>query len=261
MPEYARRKTERVQVFVIPQDAKAGDRLAVGESGRTEVVPSAAYTVFYEPEIAVSVPASLPSVTTTIPRGDWIVTQTTPTPFKIETPTGHWDGDEWEEPSGRRVEKKWVLKYPAYFGPAAVDPDHGCGNEEISKEQILEAVKCIPGASIFVEKFWTAGGTFSTWAEIHSFIVSSSIGYTDVEHSADVPPCPEFWLGESQYWVSGIAMGRASKKVEEAAAKIDWSTLRANLGAVIGALVTVSAGGAVAWPEILQILQKLTGVA
>jgi len=106
---------------------------------------------------------------------------------------------------GSVIDPKWVTKYPHLFGPGAKDPDEGQGE-----------IECTDSIAQVLNKFTGIGGTFSTWSERHCFITAASIGYTDVEHTEDVPPVPEFWIPEGHYWVSGIAMGRAARKVEQA---------------------------------------------
>jgi len=119
--------------------------------------------------------------------------------------TGHWDGDFWVSASGYRVARRWVDKYQSLFGPLAQDPDEGHGDAE-----------CDDLVARLMAKFTGAGGTFSTWKERHAFIIFAGIGYLDVKSSDDVPPCPEFFLTEQQYVTSGLVMGRAAAKIEEA---------------------------------------------
>jgi hypothetical protein len=102
------------------------------------------------------------------------------------------------------VDQKWIDKYPHLYGPTAKDPDEGSDGE------VDDFV------SRLMNKYTGAGGTFSTWPERHAFITASSIGYLDVATSSDVPPVPVFWVKEAHYWLSGLVMGRASRKIEEA---------------------------------------------
>jgi hypothetical protein len=119
---------------------------------------------------------------------------------------GQFEGDFWVEPSGYRVARKWVDKYPALYGPNAQDPDGGNGSEELD-----DAIAKI------LAKFTGYGGTFSTWTERHAFIIFAGIGYNDVTSSADVPPIPFWCLKEMAYCYTALSMGRGAKKVEEAA--------------------------------------------
>jgi hypothetical protein len=119
------------------------------------------------------------------------------------------------------TDPKWIAKYPHLYGPGAKDPDAGQGDAE-----------CDDFAARMINKFTGAGGTFSTWSERHCFITAASIGYTDVEHTEDVPPCPTFWLEEGHYWVSGIAMGRAARKIEEATPTLKTYLTAAGVGGI-----------------------------
>lgn len=104
------------------------------------------------------------------------------------------------------VDQKWIVKYPHLYGPGAKDPDEGQGDAEVDDF-----------VSKLMAKYTGYGGTFSTWSERHAFITAANIGYIDVACSSDVPPVPDFWIGEGHYWLTGITMGRAARKVEEAA--------------------------------------------
>lgn len=106
--------------------------------------------------------------------------------------------ETWVEPSGYTVEMRFVRKYPSLYGPAALDPDGGGGDAE-----------CDDLISKLTAKFTGYGGTFSTWTERHAFIIAAGIGYNDVTSSADVPPVPFWCIGELQYWLTGVTMGRA----------------------------------------------------
>jgi len=118
------------------------------------------------------------------------------------------------------MEQKWIDKYPFLYGPGAKDPDEGSGNVELTDV-----------VARLMEKFTGYGGTFSTWAERHAFIYGANIGYLYVNSSEDVPPVPAFWTNEAHYWLTGITMGRAAKKIEDAAPSIK------------AYLVTFAAGG------------------
>lgn len=122
---------------------------------------------------------------------------------------GHWEGDFWVEASGYKVHRRFVEKYPGLYGPNKQDPDQGQGDTE-----------CDDLLSKLSAKFTGAGGTLSTWMERHCFFTAGPIGYFDVRSSTDVPPCPDFWLKEQQYWIDGIIIGRGAAKVEEAAPSI-----------------------------------------
>lgn len=126
---------------------------------------------------------------------------------------GKWDGDFWVTAKGTRYAKRWVEKYPSLFGPTAEDPDGGKGEEE-----------CNDVIAKLLAKFTGYGGTFSTWTERHAFIIFAGIGYNDVTSSADVPPIPEFFLSEMAYCYTGLSMGRAAKKLEEAAPSLKTYT-------------------------------------
>ena len=107
------------------------------------------------------------------------------------------------------MDQKWIDKYPYLYGPNAKDPDGDIGD-----------IECADLAAKLMEKFTGYGGTFSTWSERHAFIYAVNIGYLYVNSSEDVPPCPIFWETEAHYWLTGITMGRAAKKIEEAAPSI-----------------------------------------
>jgi hypothetical protein len=144
-----------------------------------------------------------------------------------------------------RVARKWTEKYPSLFGPAAVDPDNGHGEAEL--DDVI---------SRLLNKFTGAGGTFSTWTERHAFIIFASIGYNDVESSADVPPIPRFFLGETQYCYSGLAFGRAAKKLEDSDS-IKGLLSNKKVAAVLVAAFT--AGGAML-PTIISTVLKAVGL-
>jgi hypothetical protein len=156
----------------------------------------------------------------------------------------------WIEPDGYQVEMRFVRKYPALFGPLAIDPDHGQGD-----------VECDDAISKIMNKLTGIGGTYSTWAERHCSIEAASIGYNDVETSADVPPCPKFWLSENQYWVGHLAIGREAKKQE--LLKTASSTFTGLLqNKRVAALITAAlASGSVIIPPLAQQLLKLAGIA
>jgi hypothetical protein len=165
------------------------------------------------------------------------------------------DGVEyWVEPDGYSVEIKFVRKYPALFGPIAADPDHGEGD-----------IECDDTISRIMNKLTGIGGTYSTWKERHCSIVAAGIGYNDVETSADVPPCPKFWLSENQYWVGHLAIGREAKKQDilnvansTFAGLLQNKKVLASLGA---AAVSGAAVLPAVIPPILQAILKLIGIA
>ena len=109
------------------------------------------------------------------------------------------------------VDQKWIDKYPHLYGVKATDPDAGYGSNEC--EDIVAKI---------VIKYLGAGGILSTWSERHCFETAVSIGYIDVASSNDIPPVPEFWIKEGHYWLTGLVMGRAARKIEEAAPT--WKT-------------------------------------
>lgn len=117
---------------------------------------------------------------------------------------GKFVGDQWVQDDGYVVDKKWVAKYPALFGPLRQDPDGGFG--EIESDDIIAKLSA---------KFTGYGGTFSTWTERHAFITFAGIGFNDVSSSADVPPIPDYFIGEMAYCYAGLTMGRAAKKIDE----------------------------------------------
>ena len=168
-------------------------------------------------------------------------------------PTSHWDGDIWVEyfldTDGKikeyRVARKWTEKYPSLFGPCAEDPDEGNGEVELDDP-----------ISRVLNKFTGAGGTFSTWTERHAFIIFASIGYNDVESSADCPPVPRFFLTETQYCFSGLAFGRAAKKLENSDT---FSALLSNKK-VIAAITAAAAAGGIVLPTLFQTVLRALGL-
>jgi hypothetical protein len=168
-------------------------------------------------------------------------------------PASHWEGDTWVEyfldTDGKikeyRVARKWCEKYPSLFGPCAEDPDEGNGEAELDDP-----------ISRLLNKFTGAGGTFSTWTERHAFIIFASIGYNDVESSADVPPVPHFFLTETQYCFSGLAFGRAAKKLEDSDS---FKGLLGNKKVVAVVAAAFTAGGAML-PSIVQAALKFAGI-
>ena len=134
------------------------------------------------------------------------------------------------------VDQKWIEKYPCLFGPGAKDPDEGQGE-----------IECTDLIGNLMAKFTGYGGTFSTWSERHAFIYAAEIGYLHIRSTEDVPPVPEFWSTEAHYWMSGIIMGRAAAKMEEAGGKIPW-------GPVIIAIVGSLTAGTVYGQQIVSIL-------
>jgi hypothetical protein len=174
----------------------------------------------------------------------------TTTAATTSIPASHWDGDTWVEQfvdsDGKvkeyRVARKWTEKYPSLFGPCAEDPDEGNGEAELDDP-----------ISRLLNKFTGAGGTFSTWTERHAFIIFASIGYNDVESSADVPPVPRFFLTETQYCFSGLAFGRAAKKLENSDS---FKALLGNKKVVAVLAAAFTAGGAML-PSFVQAALKL----
>ena len=157
------------------------------------------------------------------------------------------DGEEyWCEPDGYQVKMKFVRKYPALFGPLAVNPDGDQGDVEIS-----DAFQKI------IEKLMGYGATYSTWAERHCSVTALAIGHDDVKTSDDVPPCPKFWIKENQYWVTHIALGR---EIEKAKITDTLAGLLANKK-VLAIIAAALAGGTFAGPEILTVIKSLFGIA
>ena len=118
---------------------------------------------------------------------------------------GKFVGEQWVQEDGYVVDKKWVAKYPSLFGPMRQDPDLGYG--QVEADDVLAKISA---------KFTGFGGTFSTWTERHAFLIFAGIGFNDVTTSADVPPIPDFFVGEMAYCYSGLTMGRAAKKLDDA---------------------------------------------
>jgi hypothetical protein len=135
---------------------------------------------------------------------------------------GKFVGDKWVQDNGYEVERKWVAKYPELYGPLRKDPDEGLGQQET--DDIISRISA---------KFTGFGGTFSTWTERHAFLIFAGIGYNDVTNSTEVPPIPDFFIGESAYCYSGLTMGRSAKKFEEAGGFKKIATL-IGAGALLG---------------------------
>lgn len=157
----------------------------------------------------------------------------------------------WVEPDGYQVQMKFVRRYPGLFGPLAVDPDHGTGEIECD-DLIARAMSKLTGY----------GGTYSTWSERHCSIVAASIA-EDIQSSDDVPPCPKFWLEETQYWVGHIAIFREIHKNKDAAAKIE--TLRSFTGIfqdkqILARVLAISGGALATGYALLPQILKLFGI-
>jgi hypothetical protein len=156
----------------------------------------------------------------------------------------------WIEPDGYTVEMKFVRKYPALFGPLAVDPDKGQGD-----------VECDDPLSKITAKLTGYGGTYSTWAERHCSLSALAIGINDVESSADVPPCPKFWLHENQYWVDHIAIGRLTKKTNVAeAASTTFTGILSNPRVLATIAAALTAGG-VFLPTAAKTILAMVGIS
>lgn len=153
----------------------------------------------------------------------------------------------WIEPDGYSVEMKFVRKFPALFGPLAVDPDHGQGD-----------VECDDAAAKILNKLTGFGGTYSTWAERHCSLTAIAIA-RDIKTSADVPPCPKFWLAENQYWVTHIAIGRLDDKNETLHTFAGLLQDPAILTRISAIATAAAAAGAVALPPLIQYISKLLG--
>lgn len=178
---------------------------------------------------AISVSSTPPADYTTVPATGY-------GGGSVANPTGHWEGDTWVD-GDYHVERKWVDKYPALFGPLACDPDEGQGD-----------IECDDAIAKLLAKFTGFGGTFSTWTERHAFIIFSNIGYNDVTTSADVPPIPKFFLKEMAYCYTGLSMGRGAKKVEEAAP---------DLKTIIG----IFAAGGISLTAVWKFIFPMIGIA
>jgi hypothetical protein len=162
------------------------------------------------------------------------------------------DGVEyWVEPDGYQVEMKFVRRYPGLFGPLAIDPDHGNGE-----------IECDDAIARIMAKLTGYGGTYSTWSERHCSIVALSIAH-DISSSADVPPCPKFWLEETQYWVGHIAIGREVDKNKDAQSAI--ATLQTFSGllqnkAILARVLAISGTALAAGYALLPQILKLIGI-
>lgn len=150
------------------------------------VIAQEAYTIVKE----LTAPSTLP------PQTDYKPSTLSP---------GKFVGDMWVQEDGYQVSKVWVNKYPALFGPLRKDPDGGFG--ELETDDIISRISA---------KFTGFGGTFSTWTERHAFITFAGIGFNDVTTNGDVPPIPDFFVGEMAYCYTGLSMGRAAKKLDDA---------------------------------------------
>lgn len=166
--------------------------------------------------------------------------------------TGHWEGDFWVD-GDYRVARKWCDLYPQYYGPCAIDPDHGQGDIELD-DTLAKALAKIDGY----------GGMGSTSGERHCFQAAILLAYNFIESSADIPPVPKFWIPEGHYWLSGITTGRLLKKKKgsddftiELAAQlatcVPWKKVAA---AVIAAL----AAGGIVLPEAIKTILAVLGV-
>jgi len=164
-----------------------------------------------------------------MPETPLVMSSTAPQILSATATPPHWEGDYWVDGT-YQVLRKWVDKYPDLYGPAAQDPDEGNGEGELDDY-----------ISRILNKYTGAGGTFSTWSERHTFITAVSIGYLDVAASTDIPPVPKFWLTEGHYWLTGLVMGRAAKKVEQAAP--GWKTY-----------LTMFAAGGISVTGILKLI-------
>lgn len=129
------------------------------------------------------------------------------TAAKVPLSPGKWEGDFWVQEDGYRVHRKWVEKYPHLYGPARQDPDEGQGNFELD-DTLTKALEKINGL----------GSVYSTWSERHCSETAFYLSYNFIESSADVPPVPDFWIGEAHYWFMHITAGRLLKKEKDAEA-------------------------------------------
>ncbi len=156
-------------------------------------------------------------------------------PAAPATGAGHWEGDYWVESDGRKIARKWVDNFPEFYGPEAVDPDHGTGEAEaddiVSRWSArIMGVTYQPGYN----------GQFSNYNERHSFIGGINIGVTLSEIEA--VPTPSFWVDDAHYFKSGIAVGYA----------IRWAKKYAVAGFAAG-----GAAGTLFGPELIQLAGKL----
>ncbi len=196
MAEYRLKASPMVQAMQL-QAPLAGTNSVAGDwvvtDGKiTQIVPDAKFREIYEsaPVITVSSP---PVGTIPHPPAATMPPVTPPSlpPLPVNEPS-------------------WVQLLPQYYGPNAKDPDEGLGD-----------IECDDMIATVLNKFTGIGGTFSTWHERHAFIAGASIGYNYITKTEPVP-VPKFWEEESHYFLTGLTMGRAAKKLEDAAPKLKY---------------------------------------
>lgn len=169
------------------------------------------------------------------------------------------DGEEyWVEPDGYAVKRKFVLLYPGWYGPLAQDPDHGEGNVECN-DALSGVLAKLQGYAKWNESVKDYNGMYSTWSERHCSEGALAIA-EDIKSSADVPPCPKFWLQETHYWVTHIAIGRTIDKKVLAEAMSSTVTGLLQNKKVLALLGTAAAAGAAVLPTLLQAALTLIGV-
>lgn len=175
---------------------------------------------------------------------------------------GHWEGEYWVD-GDYRVHRKWCDHYPQYYGPCAIDPDHGQGDIELD-DALAKALAKIDGY----------GGVGSTSGERHCFQAAFLLAHNFVESSADIPPVPKFWLDEAHYWMSGITAGRLLKKQKTAEQKQEvaetaletlttwggliWSN-KETRAKVAGLVTSALVAGGIAIPPLVQAILNFMG--
>jgi len=158
---------------------------------------------------------------------------------------GHWDGDFWVESNGYRVSRKWCDLLPGYYGPCRKDPDNGLGHVEF-QNRINEIIAKVTGIT----------GIADCSSEIHAAQAGGYVGYLYLTTSSDIPPVPVFWCtgptadNDSHYFLTGLIAGRAGRKIDDAASKINWTPV---LVAIVGGLTAGTAYG----QQILDILKGI----
>jgi hypothetical protein len=114
-----------------------------------------------------------------------------------------------------------IAAFPQWYGPKACDPDMGGGDVEL--DNLLAKLAA---------KFCGVGGALSTSSEQHAFQAGALIGYLYLNQTECIP-VPDFWIKESHHFYSGLVMGRAAKKLEDASGRIPWTPV---IVAAVGAL-------------------------
>ena len=188
-----------------------------------------------------------------------VIAGKSPNPGDYQTINGE---EYWVEPDGYAVKRKFVLLYPGWYGPLAVDPDHGHGDEECN-DALSGILAKLQGFASWNDKVTNYNGMYSTNAERHCSEAALSI-VPDIKSSADVPPCPKFWISETHYWVGHIAIGRELDKYTEA--KDESAAMKTVKGLltnekVLAMVGTAAAAGAAALPTVVKIILSALGVS